>query len=69
MNRIRTNVPGYEKDLVSKAVLSTDEAYEAYKTQRELKLEKRELQDEVDTLKSRMAEIESLLLKVLKQND
>jgi len=66
MKLVKTDQEDYAKDLHSKAILNTNvEACNAYKKQRDRLLRADALVTEVETLKSDMSEIKSMLVQLL----
>ena len=66
MKLVKTDQEDFAKDLDSKAILNTNvEAYTAYKKQRDRLLRADALVTEVETLKSDMSEIKSMLEQLL----
>ena len=65
-NLIKTSVPGLSRDMESGAIINTnDTEYQIFKDQRKRNQEQADLRNEVESVKSELSEIKSLLLQVL----
>jgi len=70
MKLVKTDQEDFAKDLDSKAIINTNvEAYNAYKKTRDRLLRADQLVTEVETLKSDVSEIKSMLVTLLNRTN
>lgn len=68
MSYVKTDADGFVRDDSSKAVLNTDiMAFTAYKQRRAALSESQQMKKDVDSLKTDMQEIKSLLERILRE--
>ena len=65
-NLVKTSINGLSRDMGSGAIINTNDIeYQMFKDQRKRSQEQADLKNEVDSIRSELRDIKSLLLQVL----